>query len=111
MTDTNGDQNNFQWVEFRSIKDLFSFLITKTMPGQQFLSFIRFRDYTYAVAPMNNTVMIFLTKEVPRGRIYSWDVEKDDFTPMAKADRTKVNIMIQEVAFDTLISKLFYNGK
>jgi hypothetical protein len=109
--ENHAEETDFHWVEFRTIKDLFSFIITKTMPGQQFLSVIRFKDYTYALAPMNNTVIIFLTKETPRGKIYSWDVEKDDFTPTTRADRTKVNILIQEVAFDSLITKLFYAGK
>jgi len=105
------NERNLEWIEFRTIKDLFSFVITKSIPGQQFLSVIRFKEYTYALAPMNNTVIIFLTKEEPKSKIYAWDAERDDFALVAKADRTKVNIMVQEVVHDSLISKLFYEGK
>ncbi len=102
---------NFQWVEFRTIKDLFSFVITKSMPGQQFLSVIKFREYTYTFAPMNSTIMIFLTKDEPKAKIYAWDPERDDFGPLAKADRSRVNIMVQEVVHDSVIDQLFYDGK
>ncbi|HZW58396.1 MAG TPA: hypothetical protein VFF30_19065 [Nitrososphaerales archaeon] len=101
--------NNHHWVEFKTLKDLFSFIITKSIPGQQFLSVIRFRDYTYSFTPIDDSVMVFFTKETPKSPIYAWDPDRDEFVTLPKPDRTKVNILIQEVAQDTLISKLFYS--
>lgn len=102
---------NFHSIEFRTLKDLFSFVITKSMPGQQFLSLIRFRDYTYTFTPIDDSVMIFFTKEVPKAAIYSWDAERDEFLPSTKSDRSRVNILIQEVVNDTMIESLFYSKK
>ncbi len=99
---------NFHWIEFRTLKDLFSFVITKSIPGQQFLSLIRYRDYTYTFTPIDHSVMIFFTKEVPKASLYSWDGERDEFIPSQKADRSRVNILVQEVAADTMISSVFY---
>ena len=99
----------FHWIEFKTLKDLFSFVITKSIPGQQFLSLIRFRDYTYTFTPIDHTVMVFFTKEVPKAPIYAWDGEKDEFVPTQKADRSRINILVQEVADDTMISSLFYS--
>ena len=100
-----------QWVEFKTLKDLFSFVITKSMPGQQFLSLIRYKDYTYTFTPIDDSVMLFFTKEVPRAPIYAWDPDKDEFVTMSKPDRTRVNILIQEVVQDTLIDGLFYSPR
>ncbi|MDA4111417.1 MAG: hypothetical protein OK439_02680 [Thaumarchaeota archaeon] len=105
--DNSGEK--FHWIEFRTLKDLFSFVITKSIPGQQFLSLIRYRDYTYTFTPIDHSVMIFYTKDIPKGAIYSWDGEKDEFTPTQKADRSRVNILVQEVVQDTMISAVFYN--
>lgn len=101
-------KNGINWIEFQTLKDLFSFVITKSMPGQQFLSLIRFRDYTYTFTPIDESVMIFFTKDVPKSPIYAWDAEKDEFLPVQKADRSRVNIIVQKVIDDTLISSIFY---
>ena len=100
---------NFHWIEFRTLKDLFSFVITKSIPGQQFLSLIRYKDYTYTFTPIDHSVMIFFTKDPPKALIYSWDGEKDEFIPSQRADRSRVNILVQEVVQDTMISSVFYN--
>ena len=81
------------------------------MPGQQFLSLIRFKDYTYTFTPIDDSVMIFFTKEVPKASIYSWDAEKDEFVTSARADRSRVNILIQDVVNDTLIESVFYRER
>lgn len=96
------------WIEFRTLKDLFSFVITKTMPGQQMISLIRYRDYTYTFVPINESVMIFLTKDIPKASVYAWDSEKDEYVPVPHADRSRLNIMIQEVVEDTMMTALFY---
>ncbi len=101
-------KSGFNWIEFQTLKDLFSFVITKSMPGQQFLSLIRFRDYTYTFTPIDDSVMIFFTKDVPKSPIYAWDAERDEFLPVTKADRSRVNIIVQNVIDDTLISSTFY---
>ena len=113
MNGQDGDTSteNFHWIEFRTLKDLFSFVITKSIPGQQFLSLIRYREYTYTFTPIDHSVMIFFTKEMPKAPIYSWDGEKDEFIPSQKADRSRVNILVQEVAADTMISSVFYDNK
>ena len=102
---------NFQWIEFKTLKDLFSFVITKSMPGQQFLSLIKFRDYVYTFTPIDHSVMIFFTREVPKAPIYAWDAERDEFAPTQKADRSRVNILVQDVVDDTMISSIFYKNK
>jgi hypothetical protein len=102
---------SFHSIEFRTLKDLFSFVITKSMPGQQFLSLIRFKDYTYTFTPMDDSVMIFYTKEVPKSPIYTWDAERDEFLPSTKSDRSRVNILIEDVVKDTMIDSLFYSNK
>jgi len=104
-------EKGFHSIEFRSLKDLFSFVITKSMPGQQFLSLIRFKDYTYTFTPIDDSVMIFYTKEVPKAPIYSWDAEKDEFVTGTRADRSRVNILIQDVVNDTLIESVFYKER
>jgi hypothetical protein len=81
------------------------------MPGQQFLSLIRYKDYTYTFTPIDDSVMLFFSKEVPKAPIYSWDPDKDEFVTAPKPDRTRVNILIQEVVQDTLIHELFYSGR
>ncbi len=101
-------EEKFHLVEFRTLKDLFSFVITKSMPGQQFLSLIRFRDYTYTFTPIDHSVMIFFTRDVPKAPIYAWDGERDEFIITPRADRSRVNILVQEVIDDTLISSVFY---
>lgn len=102
---------NFHSIEFRTLKDLFSFVITKSMPGQQFLSLIRFRDYTYTFTPIDDSVMIFFSKEVPKASIYTWDAERDEFLPSTRSDRSRVNILIQDVMNDSMIESLFYSKK
>jgi len=102
------EDSKFHWIEFKNLKDLFSFVITKSMPGQQFLSLIRFRDYVYTFTPIDHSVMIFFTREQPKSQIYAWDAEKDDFIATQKADRSRVNILVQEVVDDTMITSLFY---
>lgn len=102
------DLNGFHSIEFRTLKDLFSFVITKSMPGQQFLSLIRYKDHTYTFTPIDDSVMVFYTRDVPKAQIYSWDAERDEFLPSSKADRSRVNILIQEVLKDTMIESLFY---
>ena len=106
--DDQGSENKFQLVEFRTLKDLFSFVITKSMPGQQFLSLIRFRDYTYTFTPIDHSVMVFFTRELPKSPIYAWDGEKDEFVSIPRADRSRVNILVQEVIDDTMITSIFY---
>ena len=101
-------QEGANWIEFRSLKDLFSFIITKTMPGQQVVSLIRYREYTYTFTPLGESVMVFFTRDVPKSTYYSWDAERDEFIPVAHADRSRINILIQEVVEDTLINSLFY---
>ncbi len=78
------------------------------MPGQQFLSLIRFKDYTYTFTPIDDSVMIFYSKEVPKAQIYTWDPEAGEFLPSAKTDRSRVNILVQEVLQDTMIESIFY---
>jgi hypothetical protein len=107
--DDQSSGDNFHLVEFRTLKDLFSFVITKSNPGQQFLSLIRFRDYTYTFTPIDHSVMIFFTRDVPKSAIYSWDGEKDEFIPTQRADRSRVNLLVQEVIDDTMITSIFYN--
>jgi len=107
--DDQSSGDNFHLVEFRTLKDLFSFVITKSIPGQQFLSLIRFRDYTYTFTPIDHSVMIFFTREVPKSQIYSWDGERDEFIPTQRADRSRVNLLVQEVIDDTMITSIFYN--
>ena len=112
MPDT-GDsksEEKFHLVEFRSLKDLFSFVITKSMPGQQFLSLIHFRDYTYTFTPIDDSVMIFFTREIPKAPIYAWDGERDEFITAQRADRSRVNILVQEVVNDTMINSIFYSA-
>lgn len=104
-------EKGYHSIEFRTLKDLFSFVITKSMPGQQFLSLIKFKDYTYTFTPIDDSVMIFFSKEVPKAQIYTWDPEADEFLPSAKTDRSRVNILIQDVANDTMIESLFYKKK
>lgn len=114
MMPSSGSVNNrdkFHWVEFKTLKGLFSFVATKSILGQQFLSLIRFREYTYAMAPVGDVVLLFLTKEEPKSRIYSWDSETGEFVAQAKADRSRINIMVEEVAHDTIVEGLFYSGK
>ena len=53
--------------------------------------------------------MVFFTREAPKAPLYAWDPDKDEFVTMSKPDRTRVNILIQEVLQDTLIDKLFYS--
>jgi hypothetical protein len=106
MTQT---QERVHWIEFRNLKDLFSFVITKSIPGQQFLSVIKYRQHTYTMAPVNDSVMIFFSKEDPKGKVYAWDAERDDFVVLPKADRSRINILIQEVEEDTLIKSIFYS--
>lgn len=101
-------EKEFQSIEFKSLKDLFSFVITKSMPGQQFLSLIRYRDYTYTFTPIDDSVMIFYSKDVPKAPIYTWDAEADEFLPSSKTDRSRVNILVQNVVSDTMIESLFY---
>ncbi|MGI0091289.1 MAG: hypothetical protein ACREBS_06230 [Nitrososphaerales archaeon] len=105
------ENHEAHWIEFKTLKDLFSFVITKSMPGQQFLSLIRFKDYTYTFTPIDDSVMIFFTKDTPKSPIYSWDGEKDEFVPTTKADRSRINILVQEVINDTMIDSLFYKKK
>jgi hypothetical protein len=102
-------QEKVHWVEFATLKDLFSFVVTKSIPGQQFLSIIKYKQYVYTIAPINETLIVFFTKEEPKGKVYAWDPERDDFSPIPKADRTRVNILIQEVVEDTLIKSIFYS--
>jgi hypothetical protein len=103
--------SKIEWVEFKTLKDLFSFVTTKSIPGQQFLSVIRYKQHTYTLAPLSESEMVFFTKEEPKSSIYSWDAEKDDFVPITKVERSRVNILIFEVAEDTLIKKHFYSKK
>src|SRR5579875_3517030 len=98
MTQT---QERVHWIEFRNLKDLFSFVITKSIPGQQFLSVIKYRQHTYTMAPVNDSVMIFFSKEYLHGKVYAWDAERDDFVGLPKADTSRINILIQEVEEDT----------
>ncbi len=107
--DFSGSKEKFQLVEFRTLKDLFSFVITKSIPGQQFLSLIRFRDYTYTFTPIDHSVMIFFTRDLPKAPIYAWDSERDEFIGTQRADRSRVNILVQEVIDDTMITSIFYS--
>jgi hypothetical protein len=102
------EDNRVNWVEFHSLKDLFTFVITKSIPGQQFVSLLKYRDHVYTYTPLDEGVVIFFTKEAPKHPIYAWDSERDEFIGMPKADRTRVNIIVQEVAQDTVISSAFY---
>ena len=95
-------------VEFKTLKDLFSFVITKSYPGQQFLSVIRYKEITYTFTPVGDNVMIFFTKEVPKSPIYAWDSDSDKFVSVSSPDRTRLNVLIQEVTKDTLIESTFY---
>lgn len=107
--DNSPGKERHQLVEFRTLKDLFSFVITKSMPGQQFLSLIRFRDYTYTFTPIDHSVMIFFTRDMPKAPIYAWDGERDEFIATQRADRSRVNILVQEVIDDTMITSIFYS--
>src|SRR5579884_3031731 len=106
MTQT---QERVHWIEFRNLKDLFSFVITKSIPGQQFLSVIKYRQHTYTMAPVNDSVMIFFSKEEQKGKVYAWDEKRDNFVVLPKAERSRKNILIQEVKEDTLIKSIFYS--
>jgi hypothetical protein len=99
------------WVEFKTLKDLFSFVITKSIPGQQFLSVIRYREITYAFTPLGEAVMVFFTREEPKSPVYAWDSDSDKFLPVHTPDRTRLNILVQQVEQDTLISSMFYPDK
>ncbi|MGI0080374.1 MAG: hypothetical protein ACRECH_12210, partial [Nitrososphaerales archaeon] len=101
-------ENKVNWVEFKTLKDLFTFVITKSIPGQQFVSLLKYKSHVYTYSPLDEGVMVFFTKEVPKSGIYVWDADKDDFMPMPKADRTRINILVQEVAEDTLVRSVFY---
>ena len=107
-SDSSDGKEKYHLVEFRTLKDLFSFVVTKSMPGQQFLSLIRFRDYTYTFTPIDHAVMIFFTRDMPKAPIYAWDAERDDFIGTQRADRSRVNILVQEVIDDTMITSIFY---
>ena len=98
-------------VEFKTLKDLFSFIITKSIPGQQFLSVIRYREITYAFTPIGESVMVFFTKDEPKSPVYAWDSDTDKFLPVQTPDRTRLNILVQQVEQDTLISSMFYSSK
>lgn len=99
------------WVEFKTLRDLFAFVITKSIPGQQFLSVTKYRDYTYAFTPIGDCVMVFFTREEPKTPVYAWDPDSDKFVPLQSPDRTRLNILIQQVEQDTLISSLFYSDQ
>ncbi len=107
---TEGKSEN-HLVEFKTLKDLFSFVITKSIPGQQFLSVIRYREITYVFTPVGESVMIFYTKDEPKSPVYAWDSDADKFVPVLTPDRTRLNILVQQVEQDTLISSMFYSGK
>jgi hypothetical protein len=109
QADSKSETQNYQLVEFRTLKDLFSFVITKSMPGQQFLSLIRFRDYTYTFTPIDHSVMIFFTRDMPKAPIYVWEPERDEFIATQRADRSRVNLLVQEVIDDTMITSIFYS--
>lgn len=81
------------------------------MPGQQFLSLIKYKEITYAFTPLSESVMVFYTREEPKSSLYAWDSDTDRFLPIQMPDRTRLNILIQEVVQDTLIQSLFYSGK
>lgn len=102
------EETKVNWVEFKTLRDLFTFVITKSIPGQQFVSLLKYKDHVYTYSPLDEGVMVFFTKEVPKSEIYVWDADRDDYMPMQKADRTRINILVQEVAQDTLISSVFY---
>ncbi len=102
------EENKVNWVEFRSLKDLFTFVVTKSIPGQQFVSLLKYKDHVYTYTPLDEGVMIFFTKETPKSLIYAWDSDKDEFVALPKADRTRINIIVQDVAQDTLVSSVFY---
>ncbi len=69
---------------------------------------MHYRDYTYTFTPINDSVMIFFTREAPKSSIYAWDAERDEFLPVVRTDRSRLNILVQDVADDTMIKSLFY---
>jgi hypothetical protein len=99
------------WIEFRTLKDLFLFIVTKSMPGQQFLSVLRYKEHTYAFTPIDESVLIMYSREQPKKQVYVWEPETNDVAPVDRIDRSKVNFIIQEVVQDTLVDELLSNMK
>jgi hypothetical protein len=99
-------EKKFHWIEFKAIKDLLLFIVTKSMPGQQFLSVLRYKNHTYAFTPIDESVLIMFTREVPKKQFYVWEPEINDCLPVDRIDRSKVNFIIQDVVEDTLIDEL-----
>jgi hypothetical protein len=94
------------WIEFQSLKDLLLFIVTKSMPGQQFLSVLRYKNHTYAFTPIDESVLIMFTREEPKKHFYVWEAEANDIVAVDRIDRSKVNFIIQDVVRDTLVDDL-----
>jgi hypothetical protein len=106
QTSKTGSERKFHWIEFQTLKDLFLFIVTKSMPGQQFLSVLRYKGHTYAFTPIDESVLIMFSKEEPKKHFYVWEPEANDCLPVDRIDRTKVNFIIQDVVQDTLVEEL-----
>ncbi|MHA2067645.1 MAG: hypothetical protein ACXABY_25050 [Candidatus Thorarchaeota archaeon] len=103
--------HNVELVEFATLRHLFHFLVTHSMPTQQYASVIRYRDYTYVMAPAGEIVELFFTRDAPQAEIYSWTMEKDEFNPVSRLDKSSYNIIIQNVVYDSIIEKTFYKRR
>lgn len=105
---TSGERSEkkMHWIEFQTLKDLFLFIVTKSMPGQQFLSVLRYKNHTYAFTPIDESILIMFSREEPKKRFYVWEPETNDCVPVDRIDRSKVNFMIQDVIQDTLVDEL-----
>ncbi len=97
------------WIEFQTLKDLFLFIVTKSMPGQQFLSVLRYKNHTYAFTPIDESVLVMFSREEPKKHFYVWEPELNDVMPVDRIDRSKVNFLIQDVVQDTLVDELLAN--
>jgi hypothetical protein len=104
-------EKKMHWIEFATLKDLFLFIVTKSMPGQQFLSVLRYKQHTYAFTPIDESVLIMFSKEEPKKPFYVWEPETNNCLPVDRIDRTKVNFIIQDVVQDTLIDDLLSSMK
>jgi subtilase family serine protease len=96
------------WVEFQTIKDLLSYIISRSNPQQQFHTVLRFKELTYTYITTGSSIMLFFTREKPHGSLYLWQNEKLDIIPAVKPDRSMLNIVIMMVSHDSMIEKLFY---
>jgi formylmethanofuran dehydrogenase subunit E len=101
-----GARKAVERVEFRTLKDLFCFVIANSTPGQQILSVTKYGRHTYIVASRGDSDTVFFTNEAPKASVYACD-DVYDFSPAEKPSRSKLNILVQDVMQDSLADSLF----